>query len=115
MLIFLYRECFETPLPDMATAILGSVMPSHLGGHESLHPATETAIKLGQKDQVEVVGHDAIRENLHRLTRTSLPNQIDKPLEGSLAGEDTGADVATIHHMVRRTRYGPGAGATGDL
>jgi hypothetical protein len=66
MVVVLDGERLEPPLPDMAAGAVVAVLASGVGHEQPLHPAAQVAVGSGADHQVEVVGHQAVPEDIQR-------------------------------------------------
>jgi hypothetical protein len=101
-----HRERLESALPDVAIAVVVTVISANMAGHQPLHPSTQIAIIPWPHDQVEVIGHQNVAQHLHGKSFTSRSNQRFKRLEIAGLVKHGGSSVATIEDMVNNAASG---------
>lgn len=65
--ILLDDEALVPSLPHVAARPVMTVIPSHMAGHEPLHEFAQVIGLFGRKKQMEVIGHETIAHQLHRM------------------------------------------------
>ena len=85
MVVFLDRECLETPLPNMTAALVDFAIAANMDGQEPMHPTAQMAVMFGPKSQMKMVGHQAIGQHPHFDPSAGLPNKANEGVEISLA------------------------------
>ena len=95
MVVFRDRERFEPPLPHMPRGAVVAVLAAGVRREKSLHPVPEVAILMGPEYQMEVVGHQAIAQQIHRQTLASVDHRLD---EGVII---TGLEKTTSRRLPR--------------
>jgi len=100
MFVLLDRKGLEPPLPDMAAAAVMTVITTHMGRQQPLHPTAEIAVVVRPKDQMEMVGHQAITEQPHRQSLGCLDEQLNESGVVRVFMKDFRAGVAAIEDVV---------------
>ena len=90
----------ETPLPNMPRGLMAAMMAADMSGEEPLHEAAKVTIGEGPQHEVEVVGHEAVRQNTHREAVASQGEQIDEDRIVLVIQEDGGPSIPAIEDMV---------------
>jgi hypothetical protein len=67
---------------------------------QPLRPTSQVAIMLGPQYQVEVVGHEAIAEQVHRQASASVDHRLDEGVVIAGLAEDGLAAVAPIEGVI---------------
>lgn len=75
MVVFLDREGFETALPDVTGQVVVPVVARGMGGQQPVHPGSQVGIRLGPKNEVKVVRHEAPTQHAHRCISAGLAEQ----------------------------------------
>ena len=65
VVVILDRKRLESTLPDVAAVAVVLNVASDVSVQQPLHPAREVAIGVRSDHEVEVVGHEAIRQQPH--------------------------------------------------
>ena len=100
MLILLNGERLESSLPHVAAgAIMPRVAP-HVGRCQPMHQAAEFAVLAGPKREVEMIGHQTIRQDSHRCAGVGFGNQLDECVVVVGFVKHLGASIAAIEDMV---------------
>ena len=100
MLILLNGERLESSLPYVAAgAIMPRVAP-HMGRCQLMHPAAEFAVLAGPKREVEMIEHEAVGQDSHRLAQGGFGHQLDESVVVVGFVKHLGACVAAIEDMV---------------
>jgi hypothetical protein len=96
MVILLDREHLESPLPNVATAVVMLVVPANERILQPVHPPAQFAIFLRPDDQVKMVGHQAIGRHTHRTSRATHWHQRTLALRLRRQGRTIQPDLAVI-------------------
>ena len=75
-----------------------------------MNPPSELAIGVRPDQQVEVVGHQAIAEEIGREPGVGVADGLDEGVEAGLLAEDLIAAIAAVEHVTP----GTGDGSPGD-
>ena len=68
MVIILNRKGLEAPLPDVSCSAVMAMVAPGMRREQLLHPTSQVAIMMRPQYKVEVVGHEAIPEQVQRQT-----------------------------------------------
>src|SRR5262249_4764993 len=106
MIVVLNRERLVAPLPDMPRGVVVPVVAEGLGRQQPAHPPAQVAIGLWPQYEMEMVGHEAIAEDIHRDAADSLRHGVDEGIIISRLVEDRGAAIAAIQGVVNQASDG---------
>ncbi len=84
----------ESPLPDMATALVMPMITANVRRHEPLHPATQVPILMRPQQQVEMVCHQTKTCQPHRHVFMSFSHETHKRREVIILMKDVTASIA---------------------
>ena len=84
----------------MAAAVVVTVIAANVGGGQPLHPHAEIAVVDRLHDEVEVIGHHAIRQHAHGEALTSVCNQTDESVVIGRLVKDLSATISAIDHVI---------------
>src|SRR5262245_32246254 len=76
VMIVFDRKRFESPLPNVPAATVVLVGAPHMRCQQPLHPYSQIAIVMRPKHKVKMIRHQAIGQNAHRRSSTSLLKQF---------------------------------------
>jgi hypothetical protein len=106
MIVVLNRKRLESSLPDVTDGLVAKPMPPHMRRHEPMHPTPERPIVLRSKHEVEVVRHQAIRQDVHGMTLARHRYERQKTREISCDMEHGPAIVGPIQDVVANPTNG---------
>ena len=69
---------------------------------EPLHPSPEVALSQGSDDQVEMIGHDAITQDIQRQTDASVGHRLDEGVVVLGLVEDRFPPIPTVQYVVTK-------------
>ena len=78
MVVILDGKGLEAPLPDVPCGAVMAMVALGVRREQPLHPTSQIAIMTGPQYQVEVVGHEAIAEQVHRQASASADDRLDE-------------------------------------
>lgn len=112
MLIALDRKAFEPALIQVppAAAMIVLVVSPHVGHADPAQPASQRFIRPGPHDQVPVVRHDAVGQQINGVSLESLGEHA---FEGGIVlcfMKQPHATVPTVEHVINETGF-DGAGS----
>ena len=98
------HERGEPPLPQVAAPTFAEVDPPRVRPMGLADRPTETLGVRGDRDQVDVVGHQAIRPDLHAALAAPLGRQLEIGVIIVLLEEGLLPAVPALRHVVRIAR-----------
>jgi hypothetical protein len=113
VLVYLDREGFEAPLPDMAVTA-GMIMPmmtTDMRGHEPHRLIAQIIVVPRPNHQMKMVGHQAIRQRPNRRSFLRLFQRLDESGEFGVFAESGFSSVAPIKHVIAIPGSGSSCGA----
>jgi hypothetical protein len=75
----------EAALPDVATGVVVPLVTADIGSEHPVHPAAQVAVAQRPERQMEMIGHQAVSQDPHRMPQIRLGQQSDEGLEISWA------------------------------
>ena len=78
VIVVLDGEGFESTLPHMSGRAVMTMISSGVGGQEPLHPASQVAIRMRPEHDVEVIGHQAVAEEVDRYPPSGIGHGLDE-------------------------------------
>ncbi len=115
VLVLLHGEGLEAALPDVAAAAILLAVAADVGGHEPVHPGAEVGIAVGPDGTVEVIGHQAVRQQAHGHAGRSLAEEVGEGGVVAVMVEDLSAGVATVEGVVAVAAHGSACGSGHDV
>jgi site-specific DNA recombinase len=103
--------CLEPPLPDVPRGAVVAVIATGVRREQPLHPAPEVAVGVGSQYDVEVIGHQAVAQD---IDGEALARIDDRLKEGIVIGglvEDGLASVAAVEGVIPHAPDGGAGGA----
>jgi hypothetical protein len=95
----------EPPLPQMASPPLSEVDHSGVTPMGFADRSTQTVGRLGDSDEVDMVGHQAVRPDLNVVDAARLRHQFQVRLIILIAKERWLAAISPLGEVVRQARY----------
>ena len=89
-----------------------TMVASHMGVERPMHPAAEVALFERPKDEVEMVGHQALRQEAHRDFDLGMGESFHEGVVVAVLKENALAIVASIENVVALVAN-RGSGGTG--
>jgi hypothetical protein len=100
MFVLLNGKRFEPSLPDVPARGIVAMIAADVRRQEPLHPAAQIAILPGPDDQMEMVGHEAVCEHPHPVSREAGLEQIGEGGVVPRLVKDGGAPIAAIDDVI---------------
>ena len=94
----------------MPRTAVNLAVSADVGGEEPVHPMADGLVALRPKNDVKMVRHQAVGENAHRDTSTSLAHQPDERMIIAVVMENLSTRIATIEYVVTEASYGSSRG-----
>ena len=88
----------------MAMSAVVPMIAPHMASHPPLHEGTERRAASGLNHEMKMIGHQAKRQNLHRMLGFGGGQQIEESLIISIAMKHRRAPIPTIEDMEGVTR-----------
>ncbi len=94
-------ERFETALPDMPARVVVAEIAPDMRSEQPMHPSAQIPVALRPKGEMEMIRHQAIRQEAHRHPNRRLRHDLDKGsvIRGFM--KHGSACVSAVDHMVR--------------
>ena len=102
MVVVLNDGALEPTLPDVAAAVVASVVALGVGDEQALHDPADRGLQ-GANQQVHVIGHEAIAIELERPALLQVADRLQECLVIPVVEEDRCAVVAAIDDVVDET------------
>ena len=103
MIVVLDWKCLETPLPDMAAGAEMTVVATHVRSHQPLHPPTEVSVFIPPRQQVKMIGHQAVAGQPYRNSLVSFAHQRDESEKVVWFMEDIATPVPAIENVINKS------------
>ena len=103
MVVLLDDECFEASLPHASSGPILPVIPAHMRGEQPMSPARNITIGKGANNQVQMVWHQAGRQDGKGHPLARLGNQRNESVIVGGFVEDWGAIVAAVDEVIAIT------------
>src|SRR5271157_4392275 len=103
MIVLLDREGFESALPDMPAGMVMFLVPTDMGRQQPVNPPADVPIVPGPKNQMEMVGHQAIGQDPHGLPKRCFGDHVEERLKVLVLVENLSAGIAPIEHVIAVT------------
>jgi hypothetical protein len=100
MVVVLNGERLEPSLPDMATGSVLAVISPGVSHKQPLHPTAQVPVALRADNQVEVVGHQAVPEDIQREPGARIADGLDKGVIVSGLVKDRRSTITTVEDVV---------------
>ena len=76
------------------------MIPPGMGHQQPLDPSAEVAVGVGADHQMEVVGHQAVTQEVHREPGGGVAHGVDEGVVVRRLVEDLGAAVAAVEDVI---------------
>jgi hypothetical protein len=100
MVILLNGEVAKASLPDVSAGVVVLMVAADMGGQQPRHVMAQLAVVERPKNEVKMVGHQAIRQQPHVGVFTGLAQQLDEGGVIAILAKDRLAAVAPVEYMV---------------
>jgi hypothetical protein len=100
MAVLLNRKTFEPTLPHMPMTTVMPMVATDMAGHPPLHEGAQGCLSGWLYNQMEMVGHEADAEELHRIFGFCRSKQVEKHAVVAVFVKDHSPTIAPIQDMV---------------
>jgi len=97
----------EPPLPQMAAPLLPEIDSPRVTSMRLADGPSQAVIRFRRRDQMDVVGHQAVAPDLDRCLAAPLGHQFNVCRVVAIVEECLPATVASLSNVVRQTRNNP--------
>ena len=97
----------EPPLPQMAAPLLPEIDSPRVTSMRLADGPSQAVIRFRRRDQMDVVGHQAVTPDLDRCLAAPLGHQFNVCRVVAIVEECLPATVASLRNVVRQTRNNP--------
>ena len=98
-------EGLEPALVKMARRMVMPVVAVDVGVFEPVHESTHLAILVGQKDEMKMVGHEAIAKERNGNLFVGIAQSFQESLVVAVLEENLSAHIATVDHVITEAAY----------
>jgi site-specific DNA recombinase len=103
--------CLESPLPDVPRGAAMAMVAPGMRREQPLHPTSQVAIMMGPQYPMEVVGHEAIPEQVHRHAGAGVDHRLEEGIIIAGLVVDGLAAVAPIEGVIPHATDRGGSGS----
>src|SRR5271157_1464822 len=93
----------ESALPDMPAGMVMFLVPTDMGRQQPVNPPADVPIVPGPKNQMEMVGHQAIGQDPHGLPKRCFGDHVEERLKVLVLVENLRAGIAPVEHVIAVT------------
>lgn len=103
MVAVLYHRALESSLPDMAAGTVIAVVSLGVRNQQALHDAADARSLVGPEQKMYMICHQAIAEQVKRLSLLQVGNSLEKRQIVSFVQENLLSSISAIDHMIDQT------------
>ena len=103
MLIILNGKGLKSSLPYVTTPLVVQMIPTHVSGHQPLHPPTQITISMGPEHEMKMVGHQAVADQSDWNLFVSLLHQRHEGSVVVIVMKNISPPVAPIEHVINES------------
>jgi hypothetical protein len=80
MIVIFHRKRLEPSLPYVPGGTVMPMVSLHMGRKQPLHPTAGITIVMGPQEEMEMVRHQAVTEQINGYALASLGHRLDKSI-----------------------------------
>ena len=100
MIVIFHRKRLEPSLPYVPGGTVVPMVAPRMGRKQPLHPTAEITIVMGPQEEMEMVRHQAVTEQINGYALASLGHRLDKSLVVGRFVKDGLPTVAPVQSVV---------------
>ena len=93
-------ECYESPLPNVAAALIVLMISADMGILHPVHPSAQVAVLVWANNQVEMIRHQTVSEDRHGNFYAGMANGFEKSLIIFVFVKNLASAVASIENVI---------------